>query len=131
MTDNKWKVFEFDEIFIEKIDIKDFLTIRLIGEINDENYFFEIIFHNFVSFNLTDESYRISYFDEMDPGLVSLKPFLKFKDSDLIKKFQQENLGIYKSLEITHYAIYTKNDCMDILSRSEPIIRMCSNEGHN
>jgi hypothetical protein len=42
------------------------------------------------------------------------------ENSDLIEFFHKQNYGSYKSSKILHYAFYTPNDCVEILSEFPP-----------
>lgn len=124
MINFRWEVldFNFDEINILKIKIEEFIEVNIVGSVNNKQFYFDIIFKDFVSFNLTDESYLIKFFNEMDPALKSQMPFLVFNESKAIDNFYSNNLGFYDTVKIKHYAIYTENDCIDVLVRSEPIV---------
>jgi hypothetical protein len=78
----------------------------------------KLIFETFLSFFISDESYIIKQVENLITLGISVKknPFLRFNDSELIRSFYTNNFGLYNNLEVIHYAIYTENDCIDILA---------------
>lgn len=120
--DNKYiwnlKDIKFQSIHIDEISINDTLTINLISVNDDKEQKFRIIFETFLSFFISDESYIIKQVENLITLGISVKknPFLRFNDSELIRSFYTNNFGLYNNLEVIHYAIYTENDCIDILA---------------
>lgn len=48
-------------------------------------------------------------------------PFYVIENSKLVQDFHQLSSGIYQDDVITHFAIYSANDCIDILTLSDPV----------
>ena len=70
-------------------------------------------------YTTSNESYRLSAVDsEAEMKFPHL--FWKIEDSDLIKEFHRQSLKIYEDFEIQHFAFLSGEDCIDILSVSEP-----------
>jgi hypothetical protein len=46
--------------------------------------------------------------------------FWKVEKSALVEEFQRQSGGVYTDDKITHYAFLSCNDCIDVLSISEP-----------
>lgn len=44
------------------------------------------------------------------------------ENSSYVNWFHEETIGIHLNRVIKHYAIYTSNDCIDVLSDAEPIV---------
>lgn len=57
-------------------------------------------------------------------SIVCTEPCSLFivENSTWLKWFQEESYGIHDDEEIIHYAIYTENDCIDILSAYPPVV---------
>lgn len=94
-------------------------SIDLIDEKSDHHEI--LIFDNFLSYKVSHESYLLKVWgslDEENTGHV----FYQVKESEYIKQFNDLSLGIYGDLAITHYAVYTDDICVDILSSSSPRI---------
>ncbi len=45
-------------------------------------------------------------------------------DSQLISDFHKLSLGINEDIQIRHFAVYTQDECIDILSPDKPIIEI-------
>ena len=67
-----------------------------------------------------DEGDLISYerFDEDDN--LGRWGFFIVDSSDYFEWFNHSSQGIHESEKVVHYAIYTPNDCLDILSAYPP-----------
>ncbi|ERN39810.1 hypothetical protein KR51_00037220 [Rubidibacter lacunae KORDI 51-2] len=49
--------------------------------------------------------------------------FFIIEDSDYLAWFELTSQGIYENKVVNHYAIYTLNDCLDILSAYPPQVQ--------
>ena len=49
-------------------------------------------------------------------------PFFTVKNSNFLKWFLEESCGTLDTKDLMHYAVYTPNDCIDILSVETPCI---------
>jgi hypothetical protein len=43
-------------------------------------------------------------------------------NSEFMNWFNHESVGRYADMVMTHYAIYTSNDCIDMLADAEPLV---------
>lgn len=81
---------------------------------------FRIIFDPTLAYRNIDEGDLLKTIHEMpDPGIFSL---FTVDSSTWLKWFHEESYGIHKDENIVHYAIYTVNDCIDVLSAFEPTV---------
>lgn len=76
-----------------------------------------ITFDPALSYRNTDEGDLLKTIDEQDFGGWSL---YVASNSDYLRWFHKESHGIHEGVDIVHYAIYTPNDCLDILSAYLP-----------
>jgi hypothetical protein len=47
--------------------------------------------------------------------------FWKVSDSELIREFHRQAVGIYEDWKVAHYAFLGADDCIDVLSVDEPL----------
>ncbi len=79
---------------------------------------FTLVFDgNILSYRCIDESYMLKTLNEQSFDGWS---FYKVKNSKFLKWFKKESMSVYDDLNIQHYAIYSPDDCIDILSASAP-----------
>jgi len=79
----------------------------------DQQKMLRVAFDTVLSYRNTDEGDLLR---TIGNGLGENTLFT-VEDSQYINWFHKENHGIRKSDNITHYAIYTMHDCLDILSK--------------
>lgn len=77
---------------------------------------------NVLFYQSRDEAYLFSYFDFNQFEFPY--PFYIIKDSELITNFHKNSDEIYTDWKIQHFAIYTTNDCIDVLSVSNPSVKV-------
>lgn len=78
----------------------------------------EITFDPAIAYRNIDESYRLRTFSEHDDRTGS---FFVVKNSKWIAWLNEESCGMYQDQAITHYAFFTLNECIDVLSEFEPV----------
>lgn len=100
------------------VDNKDGLSLRLNGEGVDETII--IIFQNPFSYKNADEGKLLK---SLRDGKIR-GGFFKFRQSEYIDWLHEETFNQWKKNELVHYAIYTPNDCIDILSLNEPVVKV-------
>ena len=107
-------------LFCEAIhDDYEGFRILLRGEDNSSSML-RITFESLLAYRNIDEGNRLKTMEQATNfGSSSL---YIVEDSTWIKWFNEESYGIHKSNKIIHYAIYTPNDCIDVLSEYEPKI---------
>ena len=109
-----------DEIFIEGLH-NDYEGFRiLLKGSDDQARMLRITYDPVLAYRGVDEGDLISYkrFDE-DSNLGRWGFFI-VKSSDYLEWFLHLSQGIHENESIVHYAIYTPNDCLDILSAYPP-----------
>lgn len=119
---SKWQPIDgnTEEMFVKSLqDNCDGLKIFLHNIAETLNI--SIAFTEPLSYRNTDESYLLKLWDSLEEGELK-GSFYIYKKSAFIDNFNDMTHGIYKDLEIKHYAIYTDSDCIDILSVKEPLI---------
>jgi len=79
----------------------------------------KILFDNVLFYQNTDEG-NILNPPASDGDFSFPHPFYKIANSKLLGHFHQLSNNIYLNEDITHFAIYTCNDCIDILCSGEP-----------
>ena len=95
------------------------LSLDLIDEESNSN---EILsFENFLSYKVTHESYLVKVWGSLSEDKMNYI-FYQIKESEYIQQFNDLSLGIYSDLAITHYAVYTDDICVDVLSTFPPQI---------
>ena len=67
----------------------------------------------------SNESYRLSEVQNDEP-MKFPHLFWKVENSALIAEFHRQSLKIYENWEIKHFAFLSGEDCVDVLSISEP-----------
>lgn len=48
------------------------------------------------------------------------------ENSSFARWFSEESKGIFSESEITHYAIYTQDECIDILVKYPPVVKFAA-----
>lgn len=80
----------------------------------------KLVFKDFVAYQNINESFRVRTwrFHEMK-GSSSLAII---EGSSWVAWLKEESAGILEEFEITHYAIYTNDDCLDVAARDAPLV---------
>lgn len=81
----------------------------------------KITFNSKISYRNTDESFLLNVWSSTDKDILG-KIFYTISNSKYLDFFNQMTEGLYNTWDITHYAIYTTSDCIDILSDQPPIV---------
>ena len=111
-------------IFVETVvDNYDGLKIFMKGK-DQEDPILEIFFHEKILYRNIDESYFCRTIDSASAQRSS--PFVLVENSQLLKWFHEESYEIYKGDDIKHYLFFSGNDCIDVLSSSQPQVRCIS-----
>lgn len=119
----KWNPFPgFTGPFYCEALVDDWEGFRiLIGSDNISAPMLRLAFPDAVLYQNYDESFKQS-----TPGdgseLDFPHPFYTVENSALLADFHAKAKNTMKDTPIRHYAIYTSNDCIDILSTGEPVI---------
>jgi hypothetical protein len=123
MKVNKYSIWQpisdiSGRVIIDEIEDSDGgLTIYI--HLSKTNKRFKIVFDSCIAYRNMDESYRVRTFTEYGGFDNSLN---LVENSSWLEWFHCESQGFYQDEEITHYAIITDADCMDVLSEFSPKI---------
>jgi hypothetical protein len=107
-----------DRIFLEALhdDFEGFrLLLKGVG-INDR--MLRISFKTTLMYRNIDEGDIVQVLNDSEG--FSEGCLYTLEESDLIDFFHKQNYGSYSSSKIIHYAIYTPNDCIEVLSEFPP-----------
>jgi hypothetical protein len=96
----------------------DYEGFRILLRENNYSSVLRILFDAVRSYKWSDESDLLKTVASInDAGRSSL--FI-VDNSSWVKWFHEETYDIYKDSDIKHFAIYTSDDCIDVLSEFEP-----------
>lgn len=119
MTFKKWNPIQKDEgvLFVEAV-YDDYEGFRVLLKGNDlESRVMRISFDCVLSYRNTDEGDLLKTISEHDFKGWSLYVSI---NSEYLKWFHQESANTHGGSSVVHYAIYTPNDCLDVLSEYPP-----------
>ena len=118
----KWNPFPNEKnqrIYCEGVhDDYEGFRILLTGE-EKASPMLRLSLENTLYYQNRDEGYFFNY-GNIQGAFDYPHPFYIIEYSELIQKFHIESENTFSELNIKHYAIYTCNDCIDILSEKEP-----------
>jgi hypothetical protein len=99
----------------------DFEGFRIILRSEDDSLpLLRVYFENALAYRNIDEGDRLKTINQNRE--FDGHSFFIVENSNWLEWFDKESLSIHKKENIKHYAIYTINDCIDILSESAPDI---------
>lgn len=104
------------KLYLEAVH-DDYEGFRLLLKNDEDQRMLRIAFDPVLSYRNTDEGDLIKTINKQDLGDWSL---YTVNESDYLAWFIEESHGIHDSDDIVHYAIYTPNDCLDVLSACPP-----------
>lgn len=112
-------------VFVENIvDNYEGLRILLKGKGQNDKVL-ELFFSEKILYRNTNESYFLRTID--NTGNDRSSPLAIVENSFLIKWLHEESYGVYKDEKISHYLIFSGNDCIDVLTCTPPQVRWVSN----
>jgi hypothetical protein len=77
-----------------------------------------IRFRDVIAYRCIDESFRMETWTAIEaPGSLNL---LEIANSHWIAWLEKESGGVLEEFDLTHYAIFTDDDCIDVVVRSPP-----------
>lgn len=80
----------------------------------------KLVFQDFVAYRNINESFRLRTWNSREmKGSSSL---LIIEGSSWLQWLRAESEGVLDTFELTHYAIYTNDDCLDVASRIAPLV---------
>jgi len=119
----KWNPINGSSVlFVEAIH-DDYEGFRvLLKEDGGESRMLKIKFESALSYKNTDESYMLKTWHNTSKEILG-NIFYKIENSEYLSKFHEDSMNIYQDWKIKHFAIYTTQDCIDILSLQDPEIQ--------
>jgi len=109
-------IFDKRELFLEKINYEcdSSINIFLINGDKKTQVNFEWIY----AFSIIDEGDSLKRINEEECGLG----IYTFKESSYLSWFNQQSCDIHINENLSHYAIYTQNEIIDIIAACPPVI---------
>lgn len=105
-------------------DKDDGLCVELAGK-GDPRSRFVLCFEDFVAYRNVNESFRNRLWNSKAIVADSL---LMVENSRWLKWLNEESGGVVGEFDVSHYAIYTDDDCIDVLSRVPPQVSFVRDE---
>ena len=79
-----------------------------------------IKFKDYITIREMDESFKTKFWHDVD--IDENYPFFIVEDSEWLAWFHNQSMDNFKDWDIKHFAIWTTENWIDILSRTEPIV---------
>jgi hypothetical protein len=80
----------------------------------------KLVFSGVVAYRNINESFRLRTWQSHEmKGSSSL---LIIEESSWLKCLRDESCGVLDEFELTHYAIYTEDDCVDVAAKMAPLV---------
>ncbi|MFW5438873.1 hypothetical protein [Paenibacillus apiarius] len=124
----KWDIGLSDfpnKIYLESLtDSKEGLILVFSNEDSDKIYKFNFEY-SVLSYRNNDESYMLrtlSYISETCGKEVLGNPLFTVERSSYIEWFNNQSFDIYKDYNPTHYAFFTPNDIVEVISNYPPTV---------
>lgn len=109
------------KMYVESLK-DDYEGFRILMQGEDkQSKMLRITFENALSYRNINESYYLKKWNESKLERLG-KTFYRIKKSSYIDFFHEMTLNLYSDWEISHYAIYTTDDCIDIISETPPLV---------
>lgn len=123
-----WKIsdlnnYDIDNLSLDSVTYDSNLQISL----SSSNYNIYITFNRFVSYRINNESYLLEYWHKLDASKLNGYTFYKIKSSTYFNDlaFLSNNFCTDGGPEmINHFAIFTVNECIEIITDMEPFIEI-------
>lgn len=109
-------------VIVERIVDSD-IGLEIFVHLSKTDSKFRLLFDPYIAYKNMDESYRAKTFDR-NGGFDSSLNIVR--NSSWLEWLHVESQGYYIENNITHYAIITDADCIDVLSQFEPEIEALS-----
>ena len=77
-------------------------------------------FESVVGYRNINESYRLRTWGQLD--MSSRSPLLRVRNSQWVDWLAEEAGGVFEPANVTHYAVFTSEDCIDIASEFAPTV---------
>lgn len=109
-------------MYVEAIhDDYEGFRILLKGE-SPSSKVLRVTFEDNLSYRNTDESYLLRIWHSNKKEVMG-KIFYMVENSSYIDFFYNMTEGFYSEWKLSHYAIYTVSDCVDVISASPPTVK--------
>ena len=82
-------------------------------------------FESVIGYRNINESYRLRTWANHDMSRTS--PLLIVRNSTWVEWLVKEAGGVLDAAKVTHYAVYTSEDCIDIASEFAPVVEWLNN----
>lgn len=107
--------------------------IIVLRPVNFAGHYLKISFDNAMCLRNTPEGLFLNGVDLIEKELWGTT-FFTVIDSEFVRQFREISSGLFDNSNIVHYAIYTSNFCIDVLSKVEPSVSWiedlgCSEQG--
>ena len=83
---------------------------------------FIVAFENPLAYRNTNESYLLSLWSSVEKEKLG-KIFYMIENSSYLKSFNEMSERVYADWDIKHFAFYTVEDCIDVLSVLPPFFK--------
>lgn len=113
--------FKFEDEWNVESVIDDSNGLNILLNTDESERQIHVFFDSPLSYRNTNESYLVKLWSEIEDGLLGAI-FYKIENSSYRDYFDEMSLGLYKDWKVSHYAIFTSQDCIEVLSVTEPII---------
>lgn len=80
-----------------------------------------LFFESIVGYRVINESFRIKTWANV-PDIESLPSLMTVENSSWLKWIVEEAGGVLQPDSLTHFAIYTPEDCIDVATQFPPIV---------
>ncbi len=108
------------DVYLDKVLYNKYLEIFIKSEYQN----IKIIFKKIVAYRVLDESYLLEYWNNLSKEVRNIT-FCKVENSSFLKdiEFLSNDFFVDGGSEmIEHFAIFTSNDCVEIISDISPLI---------
>lgn len=117
---NIWRPHEIMPNRVEIMAIRDEnegLTVVLASE-HSRRPIAKLVFSSVVAYRNINESYRVRTWRTHDMTNVSSLSIVEH--SSWLRWLRDESAGVLEEFDLTHYAIYTSDDCLDVAAKEPP-----------
>lgn len=80
----------------------------------------KLVFQDFVGYRNINESFRSRTWKSHD--MKSSSSLMIVEGSLWLRWLCEESAGVLEEFSLTHYAIYTNDDCVDVAARTAPLV---------
>ena len=120
-----WKIEGIDEYVYLHSLYDDLYGLTLTFNNHGGTRQYKITFDPYFAYRKSEEGYLFEIWASSEYSENPGKTFYKVEDSDYLEWMHNKSCGIYKDQSITHFAIYTDDDCLDILSLTDnPVVEI-------